>query len=199
MVLDSLENSKQKNKNKNINNQRNYLAHLELVRKIDFARIQDLGLSATFSPLWFFEMDSTKKTLKMVGPHKIEGYYPIKSLIDLNVICGIGSDWPVTDFNPFYGIEVALTHRFPGDTEKDNEKPFNPFQILNYYEILNAYTINSAKLLHLDKISGSLEVGKYLDMIVLDADLFEVPKNTIHKISIEETYLSGNLVYKKEI
>ena len=197
MVLDSLENSKQKNLKNNINNQRNYLAHLELVRKKDFSRMRDLGVSATFSPLWFFEMESTKKTLDMVGPHRIEGYYPIKSLIDLDIICGIGSDWPVTDFNPFYGIEVALTHRFPG--EDIENKPFNSVQILNYYEILNSYTINSAKLLHLEEITGSLEPGRYLDMIVLDADLFEVPKNVIHKITVDETYLSGNLVYKKQI
>lgn len=196
MVLNSIETSKQKQENE-INNQRNYLAHLELVRKIDFPRIKKLGISATFSPLWFFEMESSKKTLEMVGPHKIEGYYPIKSLIDLDIICGIGSDWPVTDFNPLYGIEVALTHKYPGDTDEDCKDLFNPVQILNYFEILNAYTINSAKLLHLEHITGSLEPGKYLDMIILDTDLFEVPKNTIHKISVEQTYLSGHLVYKK--
>ncbi len=195
MVLNSLENSRQKYDNNNT--QRNYLAHLELVQKSDFERIRDLGVSATFSSLWFSDEQSALRVLEMVGKHRIEGYFPIKSLMNMNIVCGVGSDWPVTEFNPFYAIEVALTHRYPGEEIPEGDlNTFNKNQILNIFEIIDAYTIESAKLLGLEKITGSLEIGKFLDMIVLDRDIFEIKANEIHKINVEETYLSGILVYK---
>ena len=195
MVIEALENSKKKYSEIK-NNQKNYLAHLELVRKVDFQKIYDVNLSATFSPLWFSSSDNTLNILKLVGEKRGEGYYPIKSLMDKNVICGFGSDWPVSDFNPFYGIEVAVTHKDIGmglDLPKFNEQ-----QLLNIYEAVNGYTISSAKLLNLDDITGSLEVGKFLDFIVVDRNIFEIEENKIHSTKVEKTYISGNLVFNSQ-
>lgn len=197
MVINAVKNSREKNKHLHIkNNQINYVAHLELVRKKDIESFKEFDIGANFSPFWFFETESSKNNLKIVGNEKIEGYYPVKSMTDKNIICGFGSDWPVTSVNPLDGIEVAVTHKYIGEELSPDEEIFNKPQILSIFEAINSYTIKSACLLSLDEITGSLEIGKYLDLIILDKNIFEIPKNEIHTAQVLKTYISGNLAYE---
>jgi predicted amidohydrolase YtcJ len=62
--------------------------------------------------------------------------------------------------------------------------------------MLAAYTINGAWLSHWDKESGSLEIGKSADLIVLDRNLFAIPAQEIHNTKVLWTLFKGRAVYR---
>ena len=62
-------------------------------------------------------------------------------------------------------------------------------------EVIKAYTINVAWSLHYDDVTGSIEEGKFADMIILNHNLFEIPVTEIHKTEVQQTIFKGLVVY----
>jgi predicted amidohydrolase YtcJ len=56
------------------------------------------------------------------------------------------------------------------------------------------YTINAAYQNHLEEETGSVEVGKLADLVVLDRNLFETPVRGIHSVRVLRTLLEGKTV-----
>ena len=69
---------------------------------------------------------------------------------------------------------------------------------LTLEELLKIYTINVAWSLHLEDVAGSIEVGKFADLIVLNHNLFEIPVTDIHKTEVQQTVFKGEVVYQAE-
>ena len=63
--------------------------------------------------------------------------------------------------------------------------------------MLAAYTINGAYLMHQETNTGSLEVGKAADLVVLERDLFEIPPQEIGEVAVTRTMLEGATVYSR--
>ena len=55
--------------------------------------------------------------------------------------------------------------------------------------------LGSAQLTTRDNLTGSLEVGKQADLIVLSQDLFKISTTKIHEVKILATYISGKMAY----
>jgi hypothetical protein len=110
------------------------------------------------------------------------------------VIAG-GSDWSVSSMNPLEAIQVGVTRRALDDAAG---APWLPEELVDLPAMLAAYTINGAYLSHQEKITGSIEVGKAADIIVLDRNLFEIPASEIHKVRVVLTLLEGKEVYSGE-
>jgi hypothetical protein len=127
-----------------------------------------------------------------VGQARLDRTYPTGTLIKAGGKVAYGSDWPVASANPFEGIEVALTRRFPGATEGERLAPNEAIELA---QAIENYTINSAYASHLDDRSGSLVVGKSADLVVLDRDLFKIPVNEIAKTQVLLTLFAGEAVH----
>ena len=106
-----------------------------------------------------------------------------------------GSDWSVSSLNPLDAIEVGITHRDPGDTAGP---PWNPAERVDLPTMIALYTINAAWAHHLDRETGSIEVGKLADLIVLDRNLFDVPAERIHEARVVRTLLEGRTVFHRD-
>ena len=104
-----------------------------------------------------------------------------------------GSDWSVSSLNPLDAIEVGVTHRDPGDTVPP---PWHPAERVDLPTMIALYTINAAWANHLDRETGSIEVGKLADLIVLDRNLFELPPDRIHTARVVRTLLEGRMVFQ---
>ena len=52
--------------------------------------------------------------------------------------------------------------------------------------------------MHNEEESGSIEVGKFADFVVLDKNMFDVPVHMIHKINVDMTIFGGELVYERK-
>ena len=62
---------------------------------------------------------------------------------------------------------------------------------------MRGYTITSAFINFDEDIKGSLEPGKYADMIVLPADILTVSEKELMALEVAQTYLQGELVYQR--
>jgi predicted amidohydrolase YtcJ len=61
--------------------------------------------------------------------------------------------------------------------------------------MIDAYTINAAWLMHHEDLTGSIEVGKRADIVVLDRNLFEIPVTEINDAGVVETLLDGQTIW----
>ncbi|MFW2340353.1 MAG: amidohydrolase family protein, partial [Acidimicrobiia bacterium] len=112
-----------------------------------------------------------------------------------------GSDWPVSSPNPLWGMHVAVNRTvfegYPyGATERAVTDPLLPDQRLDIETALAAYTLGSAYVNHLDDATGSIEVGKAADLVVLDQDLFKVDSSEIAEVEVLLTLIDGRPVFE---
>jgi predicted amidohydrolase YtcJ len=173
---------------------RHHIAHLELIEPEDIPRFRELGIIANFQPLWAFADPYVRNlTLVPLGPKRSRWIYPISSVLKTGAMMAAGSDWPVTSLNPLEAIQVAVTRRGPTEPEGP---AFIPEEKIDLPAILAAYTINGAYLNHEQKETGSIEIGKAADLVVLDRDLFKIPPEKIHEAKVVLTLLDGKEVFR---
>jgi predicted amidohydrolase YtcJ len=170
---------------------RDQIAHIELVNPADFPRFKELGVIANFQLLWAERDDYiVKGTLNYLGPERSRYLYPARSLRDADALIVGGSDWNVSSFNAFEAMEHAVTR-----AEGRGQPPLLPEQSIGLQEMVDGYTINAAFALKQEHTTGSLEPGKRGDLIVLDRDIFTMDPFDLHATKVLATYLDGREVY----
>jgi predicted amidohydrolase YtcJ len=174
---------------------RDQIAHLELVDPADFARFKQLDVIANFQLLWAVRDADymVAATLPYLGPERSRYIYPARSLRDAGALIAGGSDWDVSSFNPFEAMQCAITRR-----EAKGQEPLLPEQSINLQDVVDAYTINAAFALKQEHTTGSLEVGKFGDFIVLDQDIFAIDPYELHHTRVLATYLDGREVHAEK-
>ena len=119
--------------------------------------------------------------------------YPIRSVVKTGANLAFGSDWNVSSVNPLDGIEVAVTRSsFEGAGVGKNV--FIPEEKISVHRALAAYTIGSAYANFWEKQTGSLEIGKSADLIVLSQNLFDIPVATINDTKVLLTMFEGKVL-----
>ena len=82
--------------------------------------------------------------------------------------------------------------------------PYGGSRLLNEDErldletALEAYTINGAFLMQQEDITGSIEVGKFADLVVLEENLFEVKSSQIGEVKVLMTMFDGEIIYQND-
>lgn len=173
---------------------RHHIAHIELFDPDDIPRFRGLGVVANFQPLWAYgDTYITDLTEPQLGPERSRWLYPIKSLADSGAVLAAGSDWSVSSMNPLDAIQVAVTRR---DVVAPEGPPWIPEERVDLDTVLAAYTRGGAYVQHQETLTGSLEVGKRADLIVLEKNLFDVPATEIHRVKALLTLFDGKEVYR---
>ncbi|MGH7495836.1 MAG: amidohydrolase [bacterium] len=191
MALDALEAAQKTN---GARDARHHIAHLELIDPNDLPRFKKLGAVANFQPLWAYaDLYITDLTEPALGPERSRWLYPIASVAQTGATIAAGSDWSVSSMNPLDGIQVAITRRALDDS---TGPAWHPEELVDLPTMIAAYTINGAYVNHQEKETGSIEVGKAADLIVLDRNLFKVPAHEIHRAKVLWTLLEGKEVYR---
>lgn len=191
MTLDAMEAARPKQGDRPLRPQ---IAHLEVIDPADVPRFRSLGVIANFQPLWAFADDYiTELTIPGIGPVRSRFLYPIGSVARSGAVVAFGSDWSVSSPNPLEGIEVAMTRQALTEPKRP---PLLPEEAIDLPTALAAYTIGSAYALGQEAETGSLEVGKAADLVVLSANLFSIPPARIHEQKVLLTLLAGTPVYR---
>ena len=172
---------------------RHHLSHLELFHPSDIPRFRALGAVANFQPLWAFaDGYITDLTLPFLSPARQRWIYPIGSLLRSGAVVAFGSDWSVSSANPLEELEVAVTRMGP---DGETKTPFIPEERIDLRDALAAFTLNAAYVNFQDEVTGSIEVGKLADLIVLDQNLFAIPPERISETRVLLTLLGGKPVF----
>ncbi|HEY9784599.1 MAG TPA: amidohydrolase [Candidatus Obscuribacterales bacterium] len=181
-------------KQNGLRDSRHQMAHLELIHPSDLPRFAKLGVVANYEPFWAYR-DSYIKDLTepLIGPERSSRLYQIHSMLKTGAVVSAGSDWTVSTLNPLEAIQVAVTRC--GLNETSGEPLIREEQV-DLAQILAAYTINGAYVNGQDKRTGSIEVGKAADLIVVDRNLFSIAPREIHKARVLFTLFNGREVFR---
>jgi predicted amidohydrolase YtcJ len=153
-----------------------------------------LGVVANFQPLWASADEYiVTMTEPVLGPKRSRWLYPIRSVANSGAVIAAGSDWSVSSINPLDAIQVAVTRR---GLEEEPGPPWLPEEVVDLPLMLAAYTINGAYVNFQERETGSIEVGKAADLVMLNRNLFDVPKHEIHQTKVLLTLLDGKEVYR---
>lgn len=173
---------------------RHHLAHIQLIDPQDIPRFERLGIIANFQSLWAYaDTYITELTEPALGPERSRWLYPIGSVMRSGAMIAGGSDWSVSSMNPLDAIQVAVTRRGVDDS---TGSAWIPQEIVDLPTMIAAYTINGAYVNHQENETGSIEVGKAADLIVLDRNLFEIPVHEIHNAKVLLALLEGREVHR---
>jgi predicted amidohydrolase YtcJ len=156
-----------------------------------------LGVVFDMQPAWLY-LD-TRTLVKQFGYERLAYFQPLKSLFEAGVLVGGGSDHMQkigslrsnNPYNPFLGMATAITRR-----ARWYEGVLHQEQALSREQAIRFYTINNARLLFQEQRTGSLEPGKFADLIVIDRDLLTCPETEITSTRVLRTYVAGKLIHE---
>lgn len=196
MALDAYQLAQEKNGKRD---SRHKIAHVIVVSPQDIPRFKALGVIPVPSPNWFcYDSTYEMNNLAYLGPERAEHMMPMKSFIDSGAVVAIGTDFPgVGDYltiNPLDEIKAGIT-RLPLSPESNVTKPYWPEERVDLKTMIECATINGAYTCFMENKTGSLEVGKLADLIVLDRDLFKLPAEDLNKAAVLTTMLEGRVVF----
>jgi predicted amidohydrolase YtcJ len=172
------------------NDKRWRIEHAQIINPADFHYFGDNNIIPSVQP--------THATSDMywagdrLGAERLKGGYAYQQLLAQNQWLPLGTDFPVEEINPFKTFLAAVVR-------KDAKGfPANGFQMENALtreQTIKGMTIWAAKANRMEKQVGSIEVGKKADFILLDKDLMVVPADSILKVKVLKTYISGQRVF----
>jgi hypothetical protein len=174
---------------------RPHIAHIQVIHPDDIPRFRELDVAANAQPLWAGHDDQMDVlTIPFIG-ERWRWQYPFRSLKAAGAVLAMGSDWSVSSANPIWEMELAVERQNPARYAGYRE-PLLPEERLDLIDALAAFTTGSAYVNHLDADTGTLEVGKYADLAVLDRDLFDRGAGPIMDASVIGTFVEGVAVYE---
>ena len=172
---------------------RHHISHIQLFDPADIPRFKELDVVANFQPLWAYaDAYITDLTIPFIGEERARWLYPIKTMQDSGAVIAFGSDWSVSTANPYHQMETAITRK---DAVVDDMESFIPEESIDLETAIAAFTINAAFVNRKENDTGSIEVGKYADLVVLDRNLFETEAKDISETRSLLTLFEGRPVY----
>jgi predicted amidohydrolase YtcJ len=174
---------------------RHTLAHIQVVHPDDIPRFAELKVVANMQPLWARHEDQMDLlTIPFLGTRRAAWQYPFGSLQRAGAPLASGSDWPVSTANPLEIIHTTV-NRAPAGATGPTALPFLGEQALSLADALIAHSLGTAYLNHDEQRSGSIEVGKAGDIVILDRDIFAAPVAEIGSATVVYTIIGGEIVY----
>lgn len=128
----------------------------------------------------------------LLGTERAKYSYRWKTMLQMGIPLGGGSDSPVESMAPLWGIRCAVTRK---TAESFPQEGWHAEENLSVYEAVSLYTKGGAYLSFEEKEKGTLEPGKLADFVVLGQDIFHTPPEQIHKIPVWMTVMDGNIRY----
>ena len=173
---------------------RHQITHLHLVATEDLPRFRQLGVVANVQPYFAENIAyNTVRARELLGPERHAQMFRFRDLLAHGATLAVSTDGPVASpLDPFASIQAALTRREPGSAAP----AFLPEQRLTLPEVLAAYTIGGAHANFLERESGSLEVGKWADFVMLDRNLFALAPDAIRGTRVLWTVVEGRDVFR---
>ena len=132
--------------------------------------------------------------VKRLGEQRARtGAYSWRSLLDSGAHLANGTDTPVEDVNPFPCLFASVTRQY-----RETEPAFFPEQSMTREEALYSYTLWNAWAAFEEKDKGSLTVGKYADIVILNTNLLTCPAKEIPTTQVVKTIVAGRIMMNDE-
>lgn len=151
------------------------------------------NITAYIQPV--FIEDDMEVAEARLGKERVATSYVWKTMLDKGIHISGGSDSPVVSFSIMENIYFAVTSKNKKGLPKEG---WMPAQRLSIDEAVRLFTINAAYQSFEENIKGTLEIGKYADIVGLEKNIYNIPKDEIKDVKISFTMVNGETVYKKD-
>ena len=163
---------------------RHRIEHFECPTKQAIFKAAKLGVALGMQPLLLEVCEGMDmEGYRCFIGDRVEKCSPYRSILDMGILVGGGSDFSVTEMKPLRAIMIGMTHPVPSER-------------FSLTEGLQMYTCNAAKLGFLEGHKGRLVPGLDADFVVLAQNPYTTPAEGIADIPVLKTYASGRLVYE---
>ena len=166
------------------------IIHVQMIDDDLLERMKKLPLVLDIQPI--FLCTDLHWIEDRIGKERLKGSFALKTMEKAGLIQTGGSDCPVETYEPLKGIYAAVTRQ---DMEGYPTEGFLPEERLSVYEALCMYTKNVPYATGQESVLGTLEIGKFADLTVLEKNLFKIDKKEIKDVKVEQTYVAGNCVF----
>ncbi|HCU99485.1 MAG TPA: hypothetical protein DGM69_09090 [Chloroflexi bacterium] len=169
---------------------RHRIEHLQLLHPSDLHRLGSSKIIASMQPVHATsDMDIATK----YWGKRIKHAYAWKTQINYNTVLAFGSDAPVENINPLWGIYAAVTRS--KRTTDNRIKGWQTHECITIKQAIEAYTIGPAYASYSENQLGSLMPGKFADLVILDQDIYKCPNYKIHSTTVLGTLIGGRWKY----
>lgn len=175
---------------------RHTITHVCAITDEDVQRMADLNVVGALQFLWMYGDALCDLERAYIGDERALAMYPVKEMHEAGITISGASDAPVTPFVVLDEIEVGVTRNSPYPGEENADMTRWPEQGLTPYQMLEAYTKNVAYQNFMDDIIGTVEVGKFADLVVLDTNILEADAKAISDARVIYTISDGRIVYE---
>ncbi|MEO7649340.1 MAG: amidohydrolase [Bryobacteraceae bacterium] len=177
---------------------RSHLMHASFQSPEAIARARKMGVTADIQTPWLYHDGPALE--KVFGASGMRYFIPLRAYIDAGVIVAAGSDHmighdrnrAVNPYNPFLSMWIAITRKTTAG------RPIHSEQSISRMEALKMHTIWAAWMQNAEGVKGSLEPGKFADLVVIDRDILTVPEDQIRDILPVLTMVDGAVVYERK-
>ncbi|PWK76332.1 amidohydrolase [Aminobacter sp. AP02] len=157
------------------------LTHLYLLDKADYPRFKELGAVADFQLAPSSLDPEYNKFIRQFIGDRADHMMPAGTLAAMGAEVVMSSDFDADELSPLVKIQAAVSRKADGAPDVATA--------------IEWMTINPARLLHQEKTTGSIEVGKFADIVVIDRDITAIPIKQVGKAKVVATLLQGQPVY----
>jgi predicted amidohydrolase YtcJ len=186
------------------NDQRHQITHLQFVDPADYPRFAQLNVYADMQLYWALPEEYTMEATKpYVNADSFLHMYPAASLKKAGAVIAGCSDWPVDALpgdpmpnTPLSAMQIAMTRTNPNKESKFYGQVLNADEAVDLDTMMAAYTINAAKAMKQDKTTGTIEVGKLADLVVLGRNPLTTAPNKLSAIPVQFTIFDGAIAYQ---
>ncbi len=132
--------------------------------------------------------------VRNIGEERMARHTPYKTFLDAGIVMASGSDYPNNSPDPWVGIYAMRTRR-----NQISGEVHGPEQRIPLVDALRTFTANGAYLTYDEEVKGSLTVGKFADLVILDADLLAAPDDELLRMASKVllTMVGGRIVYQR--
>ncbi|WP_370086552.1 amidohydrolase [Ekhidna sp.] len=170
------------------------IEHAQHFHPEDIPRFAELGVIPAMQAI---HMSSDRPwAIDRLGKERIEwGAYMWQDLLQSGTRIVNGTDAPVEPINPFASFYASVSRRTLKGTP---EGGYEPNQKMTREQALRSYTLDAAYGAFQEDMKGSIEVGKWADLTILDRDIMTIPEDDILNTQVAMTVIGGEVVYEAE-
>jgi hypothetical protein len=167
------------------------IEHYQVASLPDIERLGKMGVIAAMQPT--HATSDMPWAEKRLGAERLEGAYAWRKVLDAGGHLALGSDFPIEDVNPFYGIYSAVTRQ-----DHDGHPPggWRPSEKLTLAEAVRGFTVVSAYAAFEEETRGTIEAGKRADFTIVDGDFASAPQSDLWETKVRYTIVNGDVVFK---
>jgi predicted amidohydrolase YtcJ len=166
---------------------RHRIEHCSIVNQRILDNIKKDGIIPVFH-CYMYELG---EKMLVYGPERIKMLHPTKTAGEMGIVYALHSDAPISPYPAMIRLGSAVTRKTKDGIVIGANQCIDAEEGIKHYTYAGAYTTFE------ENKKGTLQPGRFADIVVLDADPTTVDPDKIRDIKVNTTIENGKIVYQR--